>query len=165
MELVRLKKKEADMRDKLEKLAVGLKEEKDRTLAEVREKEKVEAEARQVLTQRFQGTIAEITTKMEADAEEQGSAVSENKRLRIRLSTLGQQVDLRAQQYEQLLKTRDVELRLTEAKAEHLRDITKGDRYRLEIQQKQLIEESAKEAELKEQLSAITSKFDDLQSM
>eukprot|EP01059_Diplonema_ambulator_P013824 TRINITY_DN24481_c0_g1_i1.p1 TRINITY_DN24481_c0_g1~~TRINITY_DN24481_c0_g1_i1.p1 ORF type:complete len:316 (+),score=115.27 TRINITY_DN24481_c0_g1_i1:44-991(+) len=158
------KAKEEDMKESLEKLAKELKKKKDETFEEVRQREAAEAEARSQLTKKFQNTIADITSKMESDAEEQLAAVNENKRLRHRLAALGQQVDLRAQQFEQLIKTREVELKLSEAKTEHLREIAKGDRFRIELQEKQHEEEKKNEAELKQQLNTLTSKFDELQT-
>ena len=159
------KQKEEQLYDGLENLAGELRKKKAEVLQTVKDKEVQEQEARQALNTRFQGKLAEITTQMESDAEAQMAAVNENKRLRIKLSNLGQQVDLKAQQYEQLIKTRDVEVRLSEAKAEHLREMTKGDLCRMEIQEKQLAEEKESEGKLKVELEGITAKFTELQGM
>eukprot|EP01063_Lacrimia_lanifica_P037392 TRINITY_DN7659_c0_g1_i3.p2 TRINITY_DN7659_c0_g1~~TRINITY_DN7659_c0_g1_i3.p2 ORF type:complete len:317 (+),score=150.93 TRINITY_DN7659_c0_g1_i3:45-995(+) len=155
--------KHAGMKESLSKLSVDLRKKKDETIVDIKQREQQEAEVRQALTQKFQNTITDITVRMETDADEQMQAVNENKRLRQRLQALGQQVDLKAQQYEQLLKTREFELRLSEAKSEHLKEMAKGDRLRTDLQQKQLEAERTREAVLKEQLSQLTTKFDELQ--
>ncbi|KAJ9464124.1 hypothetical protein DIPPA_18957 [Diplonema papillatum] len=157
------KEKEKDLCDGLDKLARDLRKKKDDTLEDVKRREDVQNAARLALTQRFQDTISNITKQLEVDTEQQTAATNENRRLRERLSQLGREVELRAQQYEQLIKTRDVELRLSEAKAEHLKELAKGDRFKSDLQQKRLVEERKAELELKEQLTVITTKFDSLQ--
>ena len=149
-----------EMKESFEKLARDLKKKKEEIFEEIRQKENEEAETRTALTQRFQDRISEITTTMEADAAEQTDAVNKNKQLRQKLAILGQHVNLRIQQYE----TREVELKLNDAKIEQLIEIIKGERAKSSIHDSQLTEERKTETVLKSQLNDLTSRFDVLQT-
>eukprot|EP01062_Namystynia_karyoxenos_P024095 TRINITY_DN1935_c0_g3_i1.p1 TRINITY_DN1935_c0_g3~~TRINITY_DN1935_c0_g3_i1.p1 ORF type:complete len:347 (+),score=217.11 TRINITY_DN1935_c0_g3_i1:89-1129(+) len=157
-------RKEKERLSKLDSLSKELKRKRDETLDELRAMDKEEQSQRKALSEKFQQTIGEISTRMESDAEEQMAVVQRNRDLKSRLSVMGQQVEIKSGQYEQLLKTRDVELRLAEARAEHMHEMAKGDRLRAEAQNKQLAVEVVKEKELKSQLDELKARFDDLQS-
>eukprot|EP01065_Artemidia_motanka_P020237 TRINITY_DN2423_c0_g2_i2.p1 TRINITY_DN2423_c0_g2~~TRINITY_DN2423_c0_g2_i2.p1 ORF type:complete len:374 (+),score=172.77 TRINITY_DN2423_c0_g2_i2:73-1194(+) len=149
---------------KMESLAKELRRRKDEELDRLKKADLQEQEQRKALSERFQQTISDVTKRMDADAEEQVEVVARNKQLRSRLSVLGQQVELKTAQFEQLLKTKDMELRLAEARAAHMTEMASGERLKMEAQTKQLETESKDEVELTGQLRLLKEKFDGLQA-
>jgi len=102
------------MRDKLEELCRQLQKENKEVMEEARKLREDDASARGALQQRFQSAINDVTTKMDAQAAERATQLTENDALRGKLSDVLAQFET----FNQLVHKKDLETQLAQARLE-----------------------------------------------
>ncbi|CAF0707688.1 unnamed protein product [Brachionus calyciflorus] len=162
-------------KDKLESLCRELqkynKSIKEENLTRIKEEE----ERRKEITAKFQVSIDEINKQVMENSEKNGSLIQENANLAAKLKNLLEQYELREQHIEKVLKHKDLEIQLADAKFQQselkfneLSERNKAEKSIFETHCNELLKkcEFHQEAEkqLRSQLSSYTEKYEEFQT-
>ncbi|XP_028412985.1 alpha-taxilin-like [Dendronephthya gigantea] len=135
---------------------------------------KVEEAKRQELSTKFQSSIGEITNQMQDNHSKNQQLKTDNAELAAKLKGLVDQYEMREQYVDKVLKHKQIENQLLEAKLAQQTLILNEEREQALKEKQQLLQESLEyqkkceqllkdEAELKLQLSMYTEKFEEFQ--
>ncbi|KAK3238986.1 hypothetical protein CYMTET_51055 [Cymbomonas tetramitiformis] len=153
------------VRGKLETLCREL-QKQNKLIQEESQKAAVEEQAkRQELSSRFQDTVTEINSRLEAQGEERAKHVQENDDLREKLLDFVQKLETREQQHGHELKAKDLEKQLAEKQLEQAQCLNQEALLKAETYKEQTMVLAATEQELRGQLSAYKEKFEQFQEM
>ncbi|GAX74204.1 hypothetical protein CEUSTIGMA_g1653.t1 [Chlamydomonas eustigma] len=102
------------LRDRLEELCRQLQRENRDILEESKRRQEDELKQRQAIQQKFSQAIEDVTSKMDIQQAERARQAEENEALRVKLGDVLQQFDT----YTQLITSKDLEVKLSNAKLE-----------------------------------------------
>ncbi|KAG5463459.1 MAG: myosin-like coiled-coil protein-domain-containing protein, partial [Olpidium bornovanus] len=108
--------KALSVKAKLESLCRQLQRENKRIKEESKQLASAELQKREELSNKFERTISDIKSKMEADTDERRRRLDDNENMREKFESFLTQYELREQHFTCVLKSKDLELRLAEAK-------------------------------------------------
>lgn len=161
---------------KLESLCRELQKQNKVIKEEIQKRSDEEDRKRRELSQKFQSTINDITTQMGENHKRNQQLKQDNTDLAQKLKGLVEQYEVREQHIEKVLKAKQLELQLCEAKLQQQTNILQEERQNHLKEKHALLSESLEqekkkvemlvkqEAELKGQLSLYTEKFVEFQS-
>merc|ERR1712166_1633349 len=145
------------VKENLETLCRELQRQNKLVMEESRNVAEQEQQKRTELSEKFQTTISDVSTRLD----EQGKERIEQ--LKEKLKTFAEQYELREQQFAHQLKTKDLEHQLVQAKLNHQQEIGKQEGTKLEAYQKELETRLLTEKELRQQLVVYNEKFETFQ--
>ncbi|KAK3863263.1 hypothetical protein Pcinc_030943 [Petrolisthes cinctipes] len=145
---------------------------KDENLARLKEEE----ERRKEVSTKFNNTISEISTQMKENTDKNSKLRDENKDMEGRLQDLRKQYEAREAHVEKLLKQRDLQCQLAEAKIAKLQIEMTEEKEKMLMEKKTLLEEIASyqqktqqmsmtEISLRTQLNSYMDKYEEFQTM
>ncbi|XP_072226486.1 alpha-taxilin isoform X2 [Leuresthes tenuis] len=162
-------------RSKLESLCREL-QRHNRTLKEEGiQRTRLEEEKRKEVTSHFQVTLNDIQTQMEQHNERNASLRQENTDLAEKLKKLYEQYKLREEHIDKVVKHKDLQQQLVDAKLHQAQELLKESEERHEREKDFLLKEAVEsqrmcelmkqqEVHLKQQLSLYTEKFEEFQT-
>uniref|UniRef100_H3CV54 Taxilin alpha n=1 Tax=Tetraodon nigroviridis TaxID=99883 RepID=H3CV54_TETNG len=162
-------------RSKLESLCREL-QRHNRTLKdEGVQRTRLEEEKRKEVTAHFQSTLNDIQTQMEQHNERNASLRHENGELAEKLKKLYEQYKLREEHIEKVVKQKDLQQQLVDAKLHQAQELLKESEDRHDREKEFLLKEAVEsqrmcelmkqqEVHLKQQLSLYTEKFEEFQT-
>ncbi|KAM6899274.1 alpha-taxilin isoform 2-T2 [Xenentodon cancila] len=162
-------------RSKLESLCREL-QRHNRTLKEEGiQRTRLEEEKRKEVTSHFQVTLNDIQTQMEQHNERNASLRQENAELAEKLKKLYEQYKLREEHIDKVVKHKDLQQQLVDAKLHQAQELLKESEERHEREKDFLLKEAVEsqrmcelmkqqEVHLKQQLSLYTEKFEEFQT-
>ncbi|KAI9139868.1 myosin-like coiled-coil protein-domain-containing protein [Paraphysoderma sedebokerense] len=115
--------KMTNLKTKLESLCRELTKDNKRLKEDAQKLATVEAQKREELSRKFESTIAEIKTKMDAEDADRRKRIEEGEILKSKLSSFLEQYNLREQHFASVLKSRDLEIQLLNAKLSHITNL------------------------------------------
>lgn len=132
---------------------------------------KDEEEKRREIATKFQAAIDEMNQQLNSNTERNASVLHENEQLAVKFKTLSEQFELREQHYEKIMKHKDLENQLMNAKfqqselrvAEIGEKVKKYEEYIANLNKKCEYHMSS-EAQLKAQLAVYTEKYEEFQT-
>jgi len=128
------------------------------------EEEKVR---RSDLSKKFHEKIQEISKKMEEQGEERIKLYKENEVLREKIKNFVEQYEIREKHFETQVKSKDLEIKLLEAKVKQQTQIAASESHRAKTQlqsfEEQSLNSSKTEKELRAQLALYAQKFEQFQ--
>jgi hypothetical protein len=151
------------VKENLETLCRELQRQNKLVMEESRNVADQEQQKRQDLSDKFQTTISDVSTRLDEQGKERIQQFQENERLKEKLKTFAEQYELREQQFAHQLKTKDLEHQLVQAKLNHQQEIGKQEGTKLEAYQKELETRLLTEKELRQQLVVYNEKFETFQ--
>lgn len=161
-------------KSKLESLCRELQRHSKAVTEESKLRQREEEERRKEVSSKFQSTINDITVKMQEHHQRNQALRQENLELATKLKQLSEQYDAREEQFEKILKHKQLELQLCEAKiaqqtvaaAEEKESSLVERQYLLTEtleQQKRCEQLTRQEVDLRGQLSLYSEKFEEFQ--
>jgi hypothetical protein len=108
--------------------------------------------------------LTTVVVQLEGQGEERMTLVKENSEFREKLKHLLDQFDLQQQQWKQVQKQHDLEGQLAEAKLSQQTEMVKAEASKADAYKRHAEAVSATEVELRGQVAAYSSKFEDFQS-
>ncbi|XP_071356546.1 alpha-taxilin [Trachinotus anak] len=162
-------------RSKLESLCREL-QRHNRTLKEEgMQRTRLEEEKRKEVTSHFQVTLNDIQTQMEQHNERNASLRQENTELAEKLKKLYEQYKLREEHIDKVVKHKDLQQQLVDAKLHQAQELLKESEERHDREKDFLLKEAVEsqrmcelmkqqEVHLKQQLSLYTEKFEEFQT-
>lgn len=147
------------MKTKLENLCRQLQKENKRIKDESKTLASLEQEKREELSTKFESTIWEIKNKMEEDTDEKRRRLDDSEVLREKFQSFLEQYELREQHFLCVLKSKDLELRLAEAKLSKQQHLSDQKDLQMEGTQSQITILARTESELRKQLGVYVDKF------
>uniref|UniRef100_A0A674NTC5 Taxilin alpha n=1 Tax=Takifugu rubripes TaxID=31033 RepID=A0A674NTC5_TAKRU len=162
-------------RSKLESLCREL-QRHNRTLKdEGVQRTRLEEEKRKEVTTHFQSTLNDIQTQMEQHNERNASLRQENGELAEKLKKLYEQYKLREEHIDKVVKQKDLQQQLVDAKLHQAQELLKDSEDRHDREKEFLLKEAVEsqrmcelmkqqEVHLKQQLSLYTEKFEEFQT-
>ncbi|KAM3595725.1 uncharacterized protein V6R79_001731 [Siganus canaliculatus] len=162
-------------RSKLESLCREL-QRHNRTLKEEgMQRTRLEEEKRKEVTSHFQVTLNDIQTQMEQHNERNASLRQENTELAEKLKKLYEQYKLREEHIDKVVKHKDLQQQLVDAKLHQAQELLKESEDRHDREKEFLLKEAVEsqrmcelmkqqEVHLKQQLSLYTEKFEEFQT-
>lgn len=162
-------------RSKLESLCREL-QRHNRTLKEEgMQRTRLEEEKRKEVTSHFQVTLNDIQTQMEQHNERNASLRQENTELAEKLKKLYEQYKLREEHIDKVVKHKDLQQQLVDAKLHQAQELLKESEERHDREKEFLLKEAVEsqrmcelmkqqEVHLKQQLSLYTEKFEEFQT-
>ena len=164
-------------KDKLESLCRELqkynKSIKEENLMRIKDEE----DRRKEITAKFQVSIDEINKQVSENSEKNNNLIQENSQLAAKLKNLLEQYEIREQHIEKVLKHKDLEIQLADAKFQQaelkfneLSERNKAEKTVFETHCKELLkkcefhQESEKQFQKRSQLSVYTEKYEEFQS-
>jgi len=128
------------VRSKLETLCRELQRQNRAVADESKRAQEAELKKREQLSKQFQGTINEISSRLEADEQAKAKQMEDHDQLRVKLDQLAQQNAGRTEQFQKLLEAKDLEVQLLTAKLAHQEQLTlyeakKGEGMAVQIEQ------------------------------
>jgi len=151
------------VKENLETLCRELQRQNKLVMEESRNVAEQEQQKRTELSEKFQTTISDVSTRLDEQGKERIEQFQENERLKEKLKTFAEQYELREQQFAHQLKTKDLEHQLVQAKLNHQQEIGKQEGTKLEAYQKELETRLLTEKELRQQLVVYNEKFETFQ--
>lgn len=160
---------------KLESLCRELQKHNKQIKEETQRRAEEEDRKRKELSQKFQATISDITAQMADNHKRNQQLKQDNNDLAQKLKGLVEQYEVREQHIEKVLKTKQLELQLCEAKLQQQNIISQEEMESHLREKHTLLEESLAykrkceellrtEAELRAQLALYTEKFEEFQT-
>ncbi|BFZ62752.1 hypothetical protein YB2330_003862 [Saitoella coloradoensis] len=148
------------MKHKLEALCRELQKENKRIKDESKRLAQSEQEKREELSTKFESTIWEIKSKMEEDTDEKHKRrLEDNEFLKEKFKSFLEQYELRETHFHAVLRAKDLELQLNQARAEQQRCIAESESSRAKTLHAQVSTFSQTETELRSQLNIYVEKF------
>lgn len=160
---------------KLESLCRELQKHNKQIKEETQRRAEEEDRKRKELSQKFQATISDITSQMADNHKRNQQLKQDNNDLAQKLKGLVEQYEVREQHIEKVLKTKQLELQLCEAKLQQQNIIAQEEMENHLKEKHSVLEESLTykkkceellrtEAELRAQLALYTEKFEEFQT-
>uniref|UniRef100_T2MGG6 Alpha-taxilin n=1 Tax=Hydra vulgaris TaxID=6087 RepID=T2MGG6_HYDVU len=160
---------------KLESLCRELQKHNKQIKEETQRRAEEEERKRKELSQKFQSTISDITSQMADNHKRNQQLKQDNNDLAQKLKGLVEQYEVREQHIEKVLKAKQLELQLCEAKLQQQNLVVQEEMESHLKEKHSVLEESLnykkkceellqQEAELRAQLSLYTEKFEEFQS-
>lgn len=146
------------MRMKLENLCRDLHKENKNIKEEARKLALSEQQKREELSAKFESTILEITNRLEEDTDKKLKRVEDNL-LREKFESFLEQYNLREKHFNSVLKAKDLELQLSQAKLTQQTQINEQQSSKYESIKEQFNSLSRSESDLKKQLATYVEKF------
>lgn len=162
-------------KNKLESLCRELQRHNKLIKEENLQRMKEEEEKRKEISTKFQSAIDEINTQVSSNTEKNNGLIQENLQLTTKLKNLLEQYEAREQQVEKILKHKDLEnqlanakfqqseLKLAELSERHKSEKTIYENHCIELNKKCEFHQEA-EKQLRSQLSMYTEKYEEFQS-
>lgn len=147
------------LREKLENLCRELQQENKRIKKETQKLALLEQKKRDDLSAKFELAIQEITFKMQDSTEETLRRVQDNEKLKEKFYGFLEQYELREKHFNSVVKTKDLELKLYNAKLAQQTSLTENGISEIQALKCQLELATQSECSLKEQLSHYIEKF------
>lgn len=162
------------MKEKLESLCRELQKQNKSVKEESIQRIEDEEKKRKDISNKFQGAIDEINSQVSQNSEKNNMLIQENVQLTTKLKDLIEQYEVREQHIEKVLKHKDLELQLSNAKFQQselkLTELTERNKKEKMIYEAQAVELGKRcevhmeaEAQLKSQLTVYTQKYEEFQ--
>jgi len=151
------------VKGKLETLCRELQKQNKAVLDDSRRVAEEEHNKRAELNAKFQDTIKDVSTKLDAQGEDRIKQFQENDALREKLKNFGDQYEIREQHFAHQLKTKDLEHQLLEAKLKHATEVNAQEGQKLSAYKAELEARTKTEIELRQQLATYSEKFESFQ--
>lgn len=152
-------------KEKLEQLCRELQKANKNVIADAKQSAVEEAGKRDALSQKFEGGIAEISTKLEEHGNERLAQLKENEDLREHLKRLAERSALQEEHYEKAKLTFDLEKQLYEARLAEAKEKFEASEAHREVLAQQVEARTAREQELMDQLVSYADRFAEFQGM
>ncbi|KAI8920151.1 myosin-like coiled-coil protein-domain-containing protein [Powellomyces hirtus] len=146
-------------KQKMETLCRELQKENKRITEEHRRLSAFEQRKRDELSTKFESTIWEIKSKMEEDSDERRRRTEDNEMLKDKFKDFLEQYELREKHYNQMVKSREIEIQLLEAKLEQQRRVNGDENIKIAAMKGQVSSFVKTETDLRKQLSIYVEKF------
>ncbi|KAI8592040.1 myosin-like coiled-coil protein-domain-containing protein [Geranomyces variabilis] len=146
-------------KQKLETVCRELQKENKRVKEDSKRLSVSEQHKRDELSSKFESTIWEIKTKMEADSEDKRLRTLAADQVKDKFRSFLHQYELREQHYGQMLRSRDIEIQLLEARLEQRRQAGLDEAGRIMTMGMQLRSFVKTEGDLRRQLGIYVDKF------
>ncbi|CAG8660952.1 2877_t:CDS:2, partial [Acaulospora colombiana] len=118
-----------------------------------------EKQKREELSSKFENTIWEIKSKMEEDADEKKKRTEDNELLKDKFRSFLEQYELREKHFNSVIRSKDLELQLYEAKLQQQKQLTEQEVNKVTSLKGQVDVLSKAEAELHRHLNVHIDKF------
>ncbi|CAG8457236.1 1032_t:CDS:10 [Ambispora leptoticha] len=147
------------MKHKLENLCRELQKENKRIKEESKRLASTEQQKREELSSKFESTIWEIKSKMDEDTDEKKKRAEDNELLKDKFRSFLEQYELREKHFNCVVRSKDLELQLYEAKLQQQRQITEEEIAKANSLKDQVDAFTKTETELRKQLNVYVDKF------
>ncbi|KAG9293690.1 hypothetical protein G9A89_019027 [Geosiphon pyriformis] len=147
------------MKHKLENLCRELQKENKRIKEESKRLASTEQQKREELSSKFESTIWEIKSKMDEDTDEKKKRAEDNEMLKDKFRSFLEQYELREKHYNCVVRSKDLELQLYEAKLQQQRQLTDQEVVKASSLQEQVNAFAKTETDLRKQLNVYVDKF------
>ena len=151
--------------EKLENLCRELQRANKNAINDAKQSAIEEANKRDALSQKFEGGIAEITSKLEEHGNERIAQLKENETLREHLHRLTERSTLQEEHYEKAKHTFELEKQLYEARLAEAEEKFKASEAHRAVLASEVEARAARETELLEQLVSYADRFEEFQGM
>eukprot|EP01137_Pigoraptor_chileana_P008596 Opistho-2@55660 len=148
---------------KLEQLCRELQKQSKSIKDETKRLTDAEQTKRDELSAKFQKTIGEITERMDKDTEARHQQAKEHEELRGKFQSYMEQYDLREQYFEKVLKSKELEFKLSEAKLDQQARMTMQEQTTCKHLRDQNSILAKSESDLKSQLATYAERFEQFQ--
>ncbi|TPX67405.1 hypothetical protein SpCBS45565_g03821 [Spizellomyces sp. 'palustris'] len=146
-------------KQKIEALCRELQKENKRVKEESKRLAVSEQQKREELSSKFESTIWEIKSKMEEDSDEKKRRAEDSEMLKDKFKSFLEQYELREKHYNSMVKSREIEIQLLEAKLEQQRRATEEESIKGTALKAQVGSFVKTETDLRKQLSIYVEKF------
>ncbi|KND04547.1 uncharacterized protein SPPG_00272 [Spizellomyces punctatus DAOM BR117] len=146
-------------KQKIEALCRELQKENKRVKEESKRLAVSEQQKREELSSKFESTIWEIKSKMEEDSDEKKRRAEDSEMLKDKFKSFLEQYELREKHYNSMVKSREIEIQLLEAKLEQQRRATEEETIKGTALKAQVASFVKTETDLRKQLSIYVEKF------
>jgi chromosome segregation ATPase len=153
------------VKEKLEVLCRELQRVNKAVVADAKAASVAEAEKRAQLSEKFESGLGDITTKLNAQADDRANGAKENEELREHLRKLIERGDLQEAHLRKAKETWDLEKQLLQAQFTEAGERRKAQEALCEALEKQLSVRGEREAALTEQLAGYAEKFNEFQTV
>lgn len=150
-------------KEKLEQLCRELQKANKNVVADAKQSAMEEANKRDALSHKFEGGIAEISSKLEEHGNERLAQLKENEDLREHLNRLAERSKLQEEHYEKAKLTFDLEKQLCEARLAEAKEKFEASEAHRAVLAHQVEARAAREQELLEQLVSYADRFAEFQ--
>ncbi|CAG8487361.1 2387_t:CDS:10 [Diversispora eburnea] len=147
------------MKHKLENICRELQKENKRIKEEGRRLAATEQQKREELSGKFENTIWEIKSKMEEDTGEKKKRAEDNELLKDKFRGFLEQYELREKHFNSVVRSKDLELQLYEAKLQQQKQLTEKEIIKVNSLKGQVDTLAKNEIELRKQLNVYVDKF------
>ncbi|KAJ3015874.1 hypothetical protein HKX48_004322 [Thoreauomyces humboldtii] len=144
---------------KIETLCRELQKESKRVKEESKRLAIVEQHKRDELSSKFESTIWEIKSKMEEDSDEKKRRAEDSEMLKDKFKNFLEQYELREKHYNQMIKSREIEIHLLEAKLAQQHRLNEDEGSKSAAIKSQVASFVKTETDLRQQLSIYVEKF------
>ncbi|ORX91509.1 hypothetical protein K493DRAFT_355521 [Basidiobolus meristosporus CBS 931.73] len=151
--------KVSELKGKLENLCRELQRENKRIKEESLRIAQEEQSKRMEISGKFESAIQEIRVKMDQDSEENRKRAEENAALKEKFQSFLAQFDLSEQHHNSIIKSKNLEIQLLEAKINQHVESTAQEMAKAQAITIELSESIQRETELREQLTVYVEKF------
>lgn len=151
--------KALNMKHKLETLCRELQKENKRVKEDSKRLAQSEQQKRVELNNKFETTILEIKTKMDEDSGLVGRKKLEDNELKDKFKSFLEQYDQREKHFQSILRVKDIEIQLSQARLEQFRKASESNEIRAKTLHSQVSTFSETESELRSQLNIYVDKF------
>ncbi|CAG8780880.1 20625_t:CDS:2, partial [Racocetra persica] len=145
--------KTSSLKHKLENICRELQKENKRIKEESKRLAASEQQKREELSSKFENTIWEIKSKMEEDTDEKKKA------LKDKFRSFLEQYELREKHFNSVVRSKDLELQLYEAKLQQQKQLTEQETVKVNSLKSQVETFTKTEIELRKQLNIYVDKF------
>ncbi|PKC66673.1 hypothetical protein RhiirA1_364883 [Rhizophagus irregularis] len=147
------------MKHKFENICRELQKENKRIKEESKRLAASEQQKREELSSKFENTIWEIKSKMEEDTDEKKKRAEDNEALKDKFRSFLEQYELREKHFKSVVRSKDLELQLYEAKLQQQKQLTEQEMIKINSLKEQVETFTKTETELRKQLNVYVDKF------
>ncbi|CAG8496194.1 17942_t:CDS:10 [Cetraspora pellucida] len=151
--------KTSSLKHKLENICRELQKENKRIKEESKRLAASEQQKREELSSKFENTIWEIKSKMEEDTDEKKKRAEDNEVLKDKFRSFLEQYELREKHFNSVVRSKDLELQLYEAKLQQQNQLTEQETIKVNSLKSQVETFTKTEIELRKQLNIYVDKF------
>ncbi|CAJ0749449.1 15789_t:CDS:10, partial [Entrophospora sp. SA101] len=151
--------KSNSVKHKFENICRELHKENKRIKEESKRLAASEQQKREELSSKFENTIWEIKSKMEEDTDEKKKRAEDNEMLKDKFRSFLEQYELREKHFNSVVRSKDLELQLYEAKLHQQKQLTDQEIVKVNSLKEQVENFTKTEVELRKQLSTYVEKF------
>ncbi|GET62971.1 alpha-taxilin, putative [Rhizophagus irregularis DAOM 181602=DAOM 197198] len=146
------------MKHKFENICRELQKENKRIKEESKRLAASEQQKREELSSKFENTIWEIKSKMEEDTDEKKKRAEDNEALKDKFRSFLEQYELREKHFKSVVRSKDLELQLYEAKLQQQKQLTEQEMIKINSLKEQVETFTKTETELRKQLNVYVDK-------